>query len=187
MKNKTIRYVLALVLALIFIIIVPIGVFIISSVPTITVPSFGTASTSYWANTEPNVNLTLGCLLTTEGSLSVNNPVTVYAIIEDVTLNGTSVPNLLQYYGWISFTSAYFPSSVGNPKQAPISVYLPITATSTPNVYQVKGTVIWLTDGSTWVYLLPAVSANSLSHFIVNAPDVETGSPAATIASQLTR
>jgi hypothetical protein len=171
-KNHTKRWILAIVLSLAFLIIVPIGVYS-SSVPRITIPFIQLHEADYWS-TEPNVNVTLNFLFTAQGSLSVNNPVTVY-----VTITDANVSNLLQYYGWIALTGAYDPSTVGNSKQAPNIAFIPITASSTPNEYTASGKIVWLEEGSTWPYLIPAYGGR----IIVTQPAVEVGTPVATIES----
>ncbi len=171
MQNKHKRWAVAIMLFLAFITIVPIGVLFISSVPNITVPSILQMPIDYWPN-HPNITVTCTFLFTAQGSISVNNPVTVF-----VSINSTD-PNLLQDYPWIAFTEAYNISTVGNPNQAPTTAFLSITATTTPNIYQASGQVIWLIDGSSWPYLTPTIY-----NVVVYAVAVEAGYPAITVAS----
>jgi hypothetical protein len=182
MKKKHKQLVVALILTCAFVTIVPIGVFYMSSVPNITVPAEQIGyKVNYWraANFSfPVLSMDFNCLFTSQGSLSVNNPVNVCVQIWNV-----SASNLLASYDGIAFTTGYAVNSTGNPTQYPSRGFIPITESKDPNYeYVAQGKVTWLVPGDTWIYFVPTTKV-SQNNIIVFYKYVENGfSPVATIA-----
>jgi len=97
-----------------------------------------------------------------------------------VILRNANVTDLLQYYNMVCFTDAYGVGTVTGQGQTPLSAEMPIKPRANAGEYEADGTVVWLHEGPTWVYLLPTGSGGLL---IVNAVDVQRGDPALQIAS----
>jgi hypothetical protein len=180
MKKKHKQLLVALILTCAFITIVPVGVFYMSSVPNIIVPNEILGYTvGYWKNAGyPVLSMNFNCLLTSQGSLSVNNPVNVFVGIWDV--NASNPSNFLASYDGIAFTYGYRVNSTGNPTQYPSRGFIPITKSKVPNYnYTAQGQVTWLVPGPTWIYFLP----NTTCALTVKYNDVESPRPAiATLA-----
>lgn len=168
------RQTIALVLTVIAILVDCYGVFFASSVPSITVPVNIHHNVLYWKGTEPPVGVDLEILLTASGALSVNNPVRVH-----VNLLNANVSDLIHYYNRLSFTDAYQSGVNPNPNQAPITAGIPIVAGTHVGEYVADGTIVWLLEGPTWVYLAPNVATD----LRIIAQDVQSGDPIVQIGS----
>ena len=158
---------IAYVLLIGFILIDGFG-FFYANVPRVTIPALMNVPIGYWVNIAPPVSVEVQIWLTASGALSVNNPVTVRAIVTDA-----NVTDLLRYYNAISFTDAYQTDGSQNAK-------IPLKANpSTTGEYDADGTIIWLIEGPTWVIFLP----NTEKNIVANRADVTKGDAVAQIAS----
>ena len=180
MKKIWKQLIVALIFTVAFAIIVPIGVFCKSSVPNITVPYDANYYViNYWhvANhSYPVLSMQLSVLLTSEGSLSVNNPVNVF-----VQVWGVNATNLLTSYDRIAFTDGYEVNSTGNPKQYPLNENIPLTESKKPGYYVGQGKVTWLVPDSTWIYFVPTNQTIPMSFSEIE--NLTLSNPVATIAS----
>lgn len=89
--------------------------------------------------------------ITAQGSLSVNNPINVDVLVYDVNDS-----NFLQDYRGISFTWCYPLTDTYSSTGVLESCFLPLVSHGN-GTYVAKGTVKWLQDGPSYLFLVPTV------------------------------
>lgn len=141
-------------------------------IPTATISHVEHDTIDYWPNIGfPVINVTMSIFFTTQGSLSVNNPVHVRVVVLD-----SSIPNLLDYYNRMAFTDAYAANAVNDKSDIPpfSSIYFAANATG---VLIAEGDIKWIHEGPSWPFFLPKGR-----DVVVRYPDVEKGMYAALVS-----